>query len=213
MSRLIDISPLISDQTAVFPGDTKFSRKVVLDTLSGDNITLSQITTTLHIGAHTDAPNHYSKLKEGISSRPLDIYYGPCQVFSVKPLGDRITLKDLEKSLEFQRSNIKTERILFRTDSFLDPNQWKNDFTALSAEIVEFLARKKVVLLGIDTPSIDPASDKMLEAHSAVAKNDMAILEGIILKDVVEGEYILSALPLKIKDADASPVRAILIKN
>jgi arylformamidase len=69
-----------------------------------------------------------------------------------------------------------------------------------------------VKLVGIDTPSIDLAEDKVLESHQAVFSHDMAILEGIVLGHVSEGIYQLIALPLKIEGADATPVRAILLK-
>jgi arylformamidase len=74
------------------------------------------------------------------------------------------------------------------------------------------LSSKNVILVGIDTPSIDPSEDQVLESHHAVYENNMAILEGIVLDDVNEGIYQLIALPLKIAGADASPVRAVLLK-
>ena len=77
---------------------------------------------------------------------------------------------------------------------------------------LDFLHSKKVFLVGIDTPSIDPANDKILESHNAVFKNDMSILEGIVLSHVEAGLYELVALPLNILGADATPVRAILLK-
>jgi arylformamidase len=64
--------------------------------------------------------------------------------------------------------------------------------------------------VGIDTPSVDLADDKQLFVHHAIYEYDMAILEGIVLDQVIDGLYELIALPLKIKNGDASPVRAIL---
>ena len=81
---MIDISPLVSPSIAVWPGDVAFSRDVALDMNNGDNLTLSAITSTLHLGAHTDAPNHYAADGEGISSRPLERYYGPAQVIEAR---------------------------------------------------------------------------------------------------------------------------------
>ena len=66
-------------------------------------------------------------------------------------------------------------------------------------------------LVGIDTPSIDPERDKDLLSHQAVFQNDMAVLEGIVLDSVPDGVYTLIALPLKLRGADASPVRAVLV--
>lgn len=171
----------------------------------GKNITLSRITTTVHLGAHTDAPNHYAVKSPGIEARALDFYLGPAQVIEVHlPRGQRIKIQDLKKK------KVEAPRVLFKTKSFPNPHQWNGDFNSLSAELVDFLAEQEVRLVGIDTPSIDLADDQILESHTRVHFHDMAILEGIVLDQVPEGVYELIALPLKIEGADASPVRAIL---
>lgn len=205
--QIIDISPVISSDLAVFPGDTSFQEKFLFDMRKGDSLTLSQITTTVHIGAHTDAPNHYSAAGVSIEKRSLQYYLGAAQVIEVhRPRHSRIRVEDIAAT------SIKAERVLFKTGSFPNPNEWNSDFVALSAEVIDYLAAKKVKLVGIDTPSIDPAADKVLESHQAVFKHDMAILEGIVLNHVDEGLYDLVSLPLRIAGADATPVRAILLK-
>jgi arylformamidase len=205
--NIIDISPLISSLIAVFPGDTAFKEEFLMKIDEGDSLTLSKITTTVHLGAHTDAPRHYSSKGQSIEERNLNIYIGLAQVIEVNcPPHSRISILDIANI------PIKAPRILFKTKSFPDPNKWNDDFVGLSAELIHYLAEKKVILVGIDTPSIDPATDKDLESHHAVFKNDMAILEGIVLEHVLEGVYELIALPLKIAGADASPVRAVLLK-
>lgn len=207
-TQIIDISPEISERTAVFPGDTPFSRKVALDFKTGQNFLLSSIHSTVHLGAHTDAPNHYHPQGAAMHERALDFYYGPCQVISVQlKRGERIPASVLD------HTPVQAPRVLFRTDSFPDPCVWNSDFNSLSPELVETLAKAGVILVGIDTPSIDPAEDSVLHSHQAVFKNNLAVLEGIVLTDVKEGLYTLIALPLKIRDADASPVRAVLVRN
>lgn len=203
--KIIDISPEISEKIAVWPGDTPYKREVLMDVNKGDSFGLSRITSTLHLGAHTDAPNHYGR-GEGISERSLNYYFGPCQVVSVSvSRGERIVMDHLPE--------IKAPRVLFKTGSFPDPNNWNNDFCSLSPELIDFLAEKNVLLVGIDTPSIDPFESKELETHLRVKKHNMAILEGVVLDGVRQGLYTLSALPLKLKGADASPVRAILMET
>lgn len=204
---IIDISPVISSKTAVFPGDTPFEQNFLLKIDSGHNIDLSTIKTTVHIGAHTDAPRHYHADGVSMAEQKLNYYIGSAQVIEVfVGKGQRITLKDLT------HVDIKATRVLFKTSSFPNPNTWNDDFVSLSAELVNYLATKKVILVGIDTPSIDLANDQILESHTAVYKNNMAILEGIVLSEVSVGLYDLVCLPLKIADADASPVRAVLIQ-
>lgn len=199
----IDISPVLRPGIAVFPGDTAFSRNINMSFKEGQHLDLSDIRTTLHVGAHTDAPSHYHGKGKSIDERDLSFYMGHCQVIQVKAKA-RIRPQDLEVE-------IKSTRVLFRTDSFTNPDQWHNDFTALSSELIIFLKSKGVILVGIDTPSVDPATDKTLESHKAIFESDMAILEGIVLGHVSPGNYQLIALPLRIEGGDASPVRAILL--
>lgn len=202
---LIDISPLIHSGIAVWPGDQGFERHVAMDMQTGSHLTLSSIRTTVHLGAHADAPNHYVKEGQGISHRSLDYYYGPCQVMDVcTSRGRRILPGDLD-------GEIVAPRVLLRTNSFPDPDEFNEDFCALSEELVEYLHGCGVRLIGIDTPSIDLFSDKVLQSHNAVARHDMAVLEGVVLSHVSVGNYLLIALPLRLKDSDASPVRAALV--
>lgn len=205
--KIIDISPLVQENIAVFPGDVSFSRKESLSFDQGHNLRLSAMNTTLHLGAHTDAPSHYHRHGITMEKRDLRFYVGDCQVIeSICPRGERIKPEHLQ-------SEINSSRILLKTQSFPNPNDWNNDFNSLSKELVETLVQKEVKLVGIDTPSVDPADDKNLECHNLIYQNDMAILEGIILDHVEPGHYQLIALPLKLEGADASPVRAILIQE
>lgn len=205
--EIIDISPRVHSGIAVFPGDTPFEQQVMMDVNQGDHLSLSWIKTTTHVGAHADAPNHYAKGGATIESRSLKPYLGAVQVIDVRlPRGERIRVKDLDSV------SIQAPRVIFRTDSFLDPDRWVDDFNALSAELVDHLATQGVILVGIDTPSIDPANDKILESHGAVARNDMSILEGLVLTNVSAGRYDLIALPLNLQNGDASPVRAVLLR-
>jgi arylformamidase len=203
VAALIDISPLIGAAIRVWPGDTPFARTVNLDMAAGANLTLSDIRTTLHVGAHADAPSHYLAAGDDIAARSLSYYIGACSVVHVEVEG-RIYPEDLA------RKNINSPRVLFRTGTFPDPNAWNDDFASLSPELVHHLHARGVVLIGIDTPSVDPFESKELEAHHALAEHDMANLEGLVLEHVPEGEYELIALPLRIAGADGSPVRAVL---
>ncbi len=70
-----------------------------------------------------------------------------------------------------------------------------------------------MVLIGLDTPSVDPMTSKALESHHALARRDLAVLEGVVLAHVAPGTYTLIALPLRLEGADASPVRAVLVST
>lgn len=206
MSRIIDISPLISPRLAVFPGDEPFYRTVTRRLEDGDSVTLSWIRSTAHLGAHADAPSHYLADGEDISARSLDLYIGECLVV-IPRSGEPRSLEpsdfeDLEGPLP--------SRVLVRTGSFPAPDQWRDEFSSLSPDLVDDLGRRGVRLIGTDTPSVDPSDSKTLDGHRAAGRHDMAILEGLILGDVPPGRYELVALPLKIEGGDGAPVRAIL---
>lgn len=205
--RILDISPPVTARIAVWPGDTPFSQQYLCRIDEGANLDLSTITTTVHLGAHADGPSHYVAGGEGIGERPLERYLGPCQVMAVTvPRGARISPDDL-------RAPVEAPRVLFQTGTFPDPDQWNTDFASLSPALVEHLADRGVVLVGIDTPSIDPFDDKALLSHHAVARRDLAVLEGLVLDGVTPGLYTLIALPLRLPGADASPVRAVLLSS
>jgi arylformamidase len=202
---LIDISPLVSERIGVWPGDVPFARSVGCRLEDGDSVGLSSIRTTLHVGAHADAPSHYRQGSSGIAERSLDRYYGTCQVIAVQiPRGARIMPEHITVT-------IQAPRVLFCTGSFPDPDDFNTDFNSLSPELVAWLHDRGVGLVGIDTPSIDPCQSKALETHNSIADRDMAVLEGLVLEAVTPGLYTLIALPLKLEGADASPVRAALV--
>ncbi len=207
VKRIYDISPPISRETAVYPGDQPFERNISLDFRKGDNLVLSSITTTLHVGAHADAPSHYHPKGVGIDERSLENYLGMAQVVSVR-IGKKERIHP-----EHIKVAIQAKRVLFETGSFPNSNQWREDFNSLSPELVHFLADQGVVLVGIDTPSVDPSDSKRLESHQAIYERDLSILEGVDLTQVPQGLYKLIALPLNMTGADSSPVRAILMSR
>ncbi len=199
---LFDITPSLNSKLAVFPGDTPFMLRHHMRISEGAHLELSSFQCSSHIGAHADAPNHYTAHGESIEQRRLSLYLGKAQIL-------RIATVPLIEVGHLIHRPLLASRILFATGSF-DPQKWTDDFTALSPSTIDYLAQKGVQLIGIDTPSIDPALSKSLDAHHMVARHDMAILEGLELKHVPEGVYRLIALPLKIEGGEASPVRAIL---
>lgn len=204
MSVLYDISPPLTPSLAVWPGDTPLSREVLCDLSRGDNITLSTLRATVHLGAHADGPSHYGQGAPAIDQRPLDYYIGPCQVVQVDvERGTRVKLADIKTA-------INAERVLIATGTYPDPTEFNRDFAALDPSLVDALHARGVKLIGIDTPSVDLFESKDLPVHQRFLVKDMAILEGIVLADVPEGTYELIALPLKLVGFDASPVRAVL---
>lgn len=205
MPRILDISPLLSSRIAVWPGDVPYRRRVALAQAEGAHLDLSSVETTLHVGAHADAPSHFAPDGAGMDAVDLGPYLGPCEVREVRVArGARIGPADFGAPL-------RAPRVLLRTGTFPDPERFNEDFASLSPELVRELHRQGCVLVGLDTPSVDPFDSKALESHQALRETGLRNLEGLVLDGVPEGLYTLVALPLRLEGADASPVRAVLL--
>lgn len=205
MTRLIDITPALSAQSPVFPGDTVFSAERSWSIADGSPVNVSRLTLSSHAGAHADAPLHYSADADAIDLVSLDAYIGPCRVLNMIDAGSVITWPDIERRL----GENFPPRILLRTYA-AQPLAWDPDFSAIDAVAITELASRGAKLIGVDTPSLDPADSKSMDAHQAVLRSDMRILEGLLLDCVDDGDYELIAPPLKLAGVDAAPVRAVL---
>jgi arylformamidase len=204
---LYDITPTITDALAVWPGDTPPRREVLREMERGDNLTLSTLHATVHLGAHADAPSHYGADAPSIEQCPLDLYLGPCRVVSVAVARGKTVLPE---DLPEQAAG---ERILLATGSYPDPDRFNRDFAAISPEAIDLLRSRGARLIGVDTPSVDPFDSVELPAHQSCLRHGVALLEGLLLEGVPDGDYELIALPLKLAGFDASPVRAVLRKS
>ncbi|MFZ9881809.1 MAG: cyclase family protein, partial [Phycisphaerales bacterium] len=117
---IIDISPRITPDIAVWPGDTPVSREVLCHLEQGASVTLSTLRATVHLGAHADGANHYGAQGGCIDSMPLERYLGPCEVVRARverrPGGMRVGVAHLETPLDA----IRHPRVLIRTGTFPD---------------------------------------------------------------------------------------------
>lgn len=201
--KLWDITQKLRPSLPVWPGDTAFEQARTWQMEEGSPVNVSALTLSTHSGAHADAPLHYSQTAPDIASVDLEPYLGECLVVDARGVGDLIEVADLPHLHS-------ADRVLFRTFERFPQDEWDNDTTAIAPATIEWLGVQGVKLVGIDGPSIDPQSSKTMDAHKAVLKHDIRVLEGLVLDDVAEGRYELIALPLPIEGGDASPVRAIL---
>lgn len=209
MAKLYDLSPPISADTPVWPGDTPFSYRLTCKLAAGDSVNLSALTTTPHLGSHADAPFHTETDGTGIGAVPLTPYLGPCRVIDVTA-DDGTPPSLLEVRHLGDADPADPPRLLFKTGSVTDPATFPQRFTALSPRLAERLVTAGTLLVGLDTPSVDPFTSTRLEAHHVLFRGGVANLEGLALDGVPAGVYELIALPLRLTALDASPVRAVL---
>ena len=205
MSRLWDISQPIRPDLPVWPGDTAFSAETRWRIEPGCPVNVSSITLSTHTGAHADAPLHYDPTGRAAEALDLGRYLGPCRLIDARCARGVVRVADVEGTLDRP-----PPRVLFRTYERFPHEAWISDFTALDPDLIDRLADLGVVLVGLDSPSVDPETSKDLAAHNAIRRRGLSILEGLVLDDPPPGDYELIALPLPLVGLDASPVRAVL---
>ncbi|HEV7912430.1 MAG TPA: arylformamidase [Albitalea sp.] len=204
MKKLWDISPPIAPDSPLFPGDEAYSQRWTARIGPGCPVNLSAITMSPHIGAHADAPLHYGDGERAIGAVDLTPYLGPCRVIHAIGRGPLIEPAHLQHAID-----ALPPRVLVRTCDTA-PTAWSPDFASFAPETIAWLAALGVQLVGIDSQSVDPADSKTLDSHRLLLRHDLRVLENLVLDGVPAGDYELIALPLKLSQACASPVRAVL---
>ncbi|GIN89387.1 kynurenine formamidase [Siminovitchia terrae] len=200
----IDISQPLTNDMAVWPGDTPFNFKLSFTKEQTGSVNIGQFTTSAHTGTHIDAPYHFDENGEKVHELDVNIYVGQARVVDVTGC-EMVGKEELEQfSLE------GVERLLLKTSDGRDLGRFPEKFTVFRENIGPFLKEKGVSLLGTDGPSVDAIDSKTMDAHHSLNDNGVYILENIVLTDVEPGDYELIALPLAIEGADGSPVRAVL---
>jgi len=205
---IIDISQPLSPGMAGFPGDAAYEESRTFAIGPGCPVNVARVAMSVHCGSHADAPSHYDAAGAAIGALALEPFIGPCRVIDARAAGPLCLPENIAGMLDDV-----PPRVLLRLAERSDPRKWPTGFRALSAEAVELLASKRVVLVGIDTPSVDPEISKDLPAHMAAKRANMRILENLMLGHVAPGDYELIALPINLANLDAAPVRAVLRRS
>lgn len=201
--RIFDISVTLKNSIPAWPGEKGFS----MNSASKENITVSEISMGIHTGTHVDAPYHFLPDGKQIDELPLDKFIGPARVCLIQ------NPKEISEE-ELKKINIDgCKRLLFKTDNSLtnwEDENFSENYIALSQGGADYLAEKGVSLIGVDYLSVEPFHSGG-NVHTTLLNKEIALLEGLNLKDVPEGDYFLFSAPLKIRGGEGSPVRAILI--
>jgi arylformamidase len=205
--NVFDISASL-EAVYAFPGDRQFSQEWMSRLEDGEDYCLSALSLSSHAGTHLDAPAHILRNGRTLDQYPINRFIIPAHVISVEedesiPLSAILGLK-----------MNKGEALLFKTQNsrqgILRKKVFSEEFVYLSVEAAKLCVSSGVSLVGIDSLSVDKYDDTSLPAHHVLLENDVLILEGIDLVDVLSGRYTLACLPLRVKDAEASPARAVL---
>jgi arylformamidase len=208
--RILDISRPVAKGIPVWPGDTAYDFRFVARRSEGAAVNVGAVTMSVHTGAHCDAPLHFDDRGADAASVPLSKYIGPCVIAATRAGAGGVRPSDLPAGVEARLA--KAPRLLLKTYE-ARPEGFDTAMRHLTPELADWAADRGVVLIGVDSDSMDAFDSKDLPSHQRLAARGVAILEGIDLSAVEPGTYELVALPLRLVGADASPVRAILLSD
>jgi arylformamidase len=207
--EVLDISaPLKSAPT--YPGDRACLQEWMARLDDGDGYSLSALSLCSHTGTHLDFPSHLLKGDRSLDSYPLNRFIIPAEVISVPGEGpaEPSSLQDCRLS--------RGQALLFKTANsdkgLMHRAEFAEDYVSLCPELAHLCAAQGIGLVGIDYLSVDRYADDALPVHRILMENNILILEGLDLASISCGRYLLICLPLKLHNAEASPVRAVLVR-
>lgn len=203
--RIFDLSPPVGDLIPYYPGDAVFrAQPICTIETSGCNMHLLEMGT--HTGSHVDAPLHFLKGGKSVDQIPLDRFMAEVEVLEVR-----------SREIQPEHLNLlsrETEGVLFKTlnSDFMSLGFFWRDYVYLTLEAAEKAVERGLKLIGIDYVSIERFGTRDFSVHKKLLEAGIVLLEGLNLKDVPPGRYILFAFPLRLKGMDGSPVRAVLVE-
>jgi arylformamidase len=210
--KIFDISRPLFNGLAPWPGDTAFHFDLKWKMAEGATVNVGAVTMGVHNGSHADAPFHFEEGAATIDRIPLETYLGEAVVVDLTNSfangeSREITIADIGPAPDL------APRLLLKTGVWRDSKIFPETVPVIGRDVPAWLQERKVKLLGLDVPSVDAIEAKVLVNHHALAAANIAIVESLDLSEIEAGVYHFSALPLRINDGDAAPVRAILWRD
>lgn len=207
----IDVTYPISESMTSWPGQPPVRLDRNSDIHCGDDANVSILHLSAHTGTHMDAPIHFLKNGHDITATPFSVMIGAVRVAHLQGAKtiDKAAITAYEERIAPLQAG---ERILFRTRN--SDRYWLNEdfdegYAAVQPEAAQLLVDRGVIFVGVDYLSVAPW-DHLAETHRILLTNQVWPVEGIDLRQIVEGSYEMICLPLKIHTSDASPVRMLL---
>ncbi|NLP34723.1 MAG: cyclase family protein [Clostridiales bacterium] len=204
--QIFDISMKISHDMPVYKGKEEKRPKIIVerDFTSGSAYE-SRLEMNMHTGTHLDRSLHMLPGGTKIDSLKLEQVITKCKVLDLTSCLDKITSQDLK-----DKDISEGDFIILKTRNSFD-DILEGDFIYLDDSGAVFLRDKKIKGVGIDSLGIERSQPEH-PTHIKLLESDIVILEGLRLKDIEEGEYLLVAAPINVPEAEAAPVRAVLLR-
>lgn len=207
--KIYDVTFPISERTPIYEGDPKVNIETALSIANGAPANVSHICCGVHTATHVDAPNHFVEGGKRIDELDLEKLIGRCRVVEIEESAMAVEVRHVE-NLE------NVERVLFKTRNsnfWNEPEKgFRKDFTYIESAAARILVSKNIKLVGIDYLSVEQFGSTDFATHIELLKNEVVIIEGLDLRQVSNGDYELTCLPLKYIGGagDGAPARTVL---
>lgn len=205
---LHDVSLTITEELPTWPGDSPIKLDKTLLIEEGDMVNMTHISSSVHIGTHVDAPNHFLDQGDTVEKIPLELMVGLARVIEISNR-KAVSADDLKSA----GITGEDKRLLFKT---VNSRIWENgiqtfqeDFVALDADAAVYLVECGLEVVGVDYLSVAPFQD-LEPTHRILLEAGILIIEGLDLSKIEPGPYQLMCLPLKIGGSDGAPARVLL---
>ncbi|HDD56041.1 MAG TPA: cyclase family protein [Chloroflexi bacterium] len=206
--NLFDISLTITEDLPTWPGDPGIKLEKTSQIKEGEMANLTHISTSVHVGTHVDAPDHFLGNGETVEKIPLDLLVGPALVVELSS-NQTISADDLRSAGitgKDQRLLLKTRNSRIWAEGL---REFQEDFIALDAGAASYLVECGLKVVGVDYLSVAPFTDPE-PTHRILLEAGVLIIEGLDLSGIKPGPYRLLCLPLKIGGSDGAPARVLL---
>jgi arylformamidase len=203
----IDVSVPLHTGMVHWPTDPSVRIERIADMNQGAVCNVSKVEMCAHVGTHMDGLNHFIKDGAPLDTVPFDAVIGPCRIIEIKDT-------DSVKPDELKKHNLrKGERILLKTRNSKRP-WWDEDFDTrfihISKDAAQHMVERDIRTIGIDYLSVGGYERDGVECHQVLLGAGVWIIEGLNLTKVKPGKYDLICLPVKIRNSDGAPARAVL---
>ena len=192
----------------VFPGtEPPVLREA--DTIARNGYAELKITLMSHTGTHLDAPAHMLPQGRTLDSYPITEFHGRAVLadFS-RGAGYRIGVEDLT----LYENRLRQSRFLILRTGWAERwgrEDYFRDFPALTPSAARWIIGLGIKGVGVDTLSVDRIEDRDFPVHHCLFESGLFVMENLNNLAQVGTDFILACFPLRIKNADGAPVRAV----
>jgi len=198
---IIDISMPLYEEMEKYPSLEGLKLQWLRTIGENDHVNMSRITMESHVGTHVDAPLHFIEKGKSIDQMPLQNLLGTAQVLEV-PYPVTVTYEFLKEN------HLEAHILLFK----FGKRRYSRDFDYFDLTAVDYFLQNNIKVIGTDNFTID-SKNSNYQLHKTVLKNEIWIVEGLELENVMSGVYEFICLPLPLRSAEGSPARALLLKK